>query len=124
MTDERERAAHYETHKDDPDEWGDGTPRSKPRRRLASMFSVRLAPAEAAVVREAAEKRGMSVSAFLRAAALAEALEGRRIPTRLMTSSGAALTITILAGPDGADIGALGGTSPPQFDSTWNAVPA
>src|SRR5437764_2803255 len=70
--DERERTTYYEAHKDDPDEWG--TPLSpKPRRRLASMFSVRLAPQELALVRSAAEERGLSVSSFLRMAALKEA---------------------------------------------------
>jgi len=72
--DERERTAHYETHMDDPEEWDEPEPLpAKPRRRLASMFSVRLAPQELALVRAAAEERGLSVSAYLRMAALKEA---------------------------------------------------
>jgi hypothetical protein len=124
MTDERERAAHYEAHKDDADEWGDAAPSAGPRRRLASMFSVRLAPAEAAIVRQAAESRGMSVSAFLRSAALLEATDGHRTSTRPMTSSGATLAITFVAGLEGADMAPIGGTSRPQFTSTWDVVPA
>jgi uncharacterized protein (DUF1778 family) len=72
MSEERERAAYYEAHKDQPDDWGEPT-KSKARRRLASMISVRLSAGEAAAVRAAAEERGISVSAFLREAALKEA---------------------------------------------------
>lgn len=71
---ERERAAHYEANRDDPAEWGEPT-LAKPRRRLASMISVRLAPEQIDLIREAAERQGMSVSAFLRSAALDEAAQ-------------------------------------------------
>src|SRR5436309_13522567 len=72
MQNERDQASYYESHKDEPDDWGEPI-QSKARRRLASMISVRLSPAEAAQVRAAAEERGVSVSAFLREAALKEA---------------------------------------------------
>ena len=72
MSSESERAEYYEAHKDDPSIWGEPTP-VKPRRRLASMISVRLSPDEVEVVRAAADQRGLSVSGFLRTAALKEA---------------------------------------------------
>jgi hypothetical protein len=106
--DERERAAFYEAHKDDPDEWGDATPPAKPRRRLASMFSVRLAPAEADLVRREAENRGLSVSAFLRTAALTEASRERqtlRAASMPTITSSSKLTVTIESGFDWTDIG-------------------
>jgi uncharacterized protein (DUF1778 family) len=112
MTDERKDAAYYEAHKDDPDEWGDATPSGKPRRRLASMFSVRLAPTEADLVRREAENRGMSVSAFLRTAALAEANKGRPVQQTValpMTTSSSDLTVTIESGFSWTEFGADGG---------------
>ena len=66
-------AQYYQAHKDDEDEWGE--PESgpgRPRRRLASMISVRFSPAEARVIRAEAERRGQSVSQFIRHAALSE----------------------------------------------------
>jgi hypothetical protein len=72
LSSESERAEYYEEHKGDPEVWGEGIP-AKPRRRLASMISVRLSPAEAEAVRAAADERGLSVSGFLRMAALKEA---------------------------------------------------
>jgi hypothetical protein len=49
------------------------TPEGTPRRRLASMVSVRPAPEEPVVIRQAAESAGLSVSAFRRQAALGAA---------------------------------------------------
>lgn len=73
MENEQERAAYYEAHRgDDLDEWDEAAP-AKPRRRLAAMVSVRLAPEELDAVRAAAAQRGTSLSAFLRMAALTEA---------------------------------------------------
>ena len=64
-------AAYYQAHKDDPDEWDDPTPpRRIPRRRLAAMISVRFTPAELELLRQAAGRRGESLSAFVRSAAL------------------------------------------------------
>lgn len=70
---EAERAAYFEAHKDDLDEWEEAEG-PKPRRRLASMISVRLSPREAEIVREAAQRETVSVSAFIRQAALQAAL--------------------------------------------------
>lgn len=66
---ERDRAEHYERHQGDTSDWGEPLP-EQPRRRLASMISVRLAPDEIAKIREAAKRDGLTVSAFLRDAAL------------------------------------------------------
>ncbi|NUR03421.1 MAG: hypothetical protein HOY79_44965 [Streptomyces sp.] len=70
MANEPDRADYYEAHKDDPAEWGESQPAPTRRRRLDSMLSVRLAPTEVDAVRAAAEHLGISVSAFLRQAAL------------------------------------------------------
>jgi uncharacterized protein (DUF1778 family) len=69
-----EDADYYQSHKDDPDEWGPPErAASKVRRRLASMISVRFAPDEAKVVRAAAAREGQSISNFIRHAAIAHA---------------------------------------------------
>lgn len=68
--DEPERAAHYEQSKDDPADWEEPEQPDRPRRRLGVMFSVRLQPDELDSIRVLAARRGMSVSAFLRDAAL------------------------------------------------------
>lgn len=50
MTDnERERAAYYEAHKDDPELWGDPEPAPKQRRRPASIRKHATTPDEAPV---------------------------------------------------------------------------
>lgn len=63
-------AEFYQSHKDDPEEWGEASPRKPERRRLASMISVRFSPEEEALVRREAEARRTSVSNFIRVAAL------------------------------------------------------
>ena len=120
MGNERERAAYYESHKDEPGDWGDGEPARKERRRLASMISVRLSPEEAAVVRAAAEGQGLSVSAFLRNAALREAAaQGSAVPTqatasertlRRVSNSTVRAAVTILTAPQHIDPALLGDT--------------
>jgi len=73
MNDEAARAQYYQAHKDDEDEWGEPEqpPKSsKPKRRLASMISVRFSPQETKMIRRAAEAAGESVSQFVRKAAL------------------------------------------------------
>lgn len=112
---EVDRAAYYEARKDDDREWGDAEP-SKPRRRLASMFSVRLSPREAVIVREAAEVRSMTISAFLRAAALKEAMGPEKImtPLRSLQSNSTQafpLQVTMQSVPPNADIRKIGETS-------------
>lgn len=69
-------AEFYQAHKDDPEEWGEpeGSRGRKPaRERLDSIISVRLTPDEAEALRAAAVDRGLSLSAFVRAAALRDA---------------------------------------------------
>lgn len=111
MNDEWERAEYYEAHKDDPDEWGEPEP-AKPRRRLASMFSVRLAPAELETVRDAAERRGLSVSAFLRMAALNEARAEHPAPVTVQAWSYTNVAVTAMSVPAGADLDNLFGSAP------------
>jgi uncharacterized protein (DUF1778 family) len=119
MGSERERVAYYESHKDEPDDWGVAEP-PKERRRLASMISVRLSPEEAAVVRAAAEGQGLSVSAFLRSAALKEARAGgAAVPmqatmsersTPRVPNSTVRAAVTILTVPPAVDPVLLGDT--------------
>ena len=109
---EAERVAYYEAHKDDPDEWGEvETPR--PRRRLASMISVRLSPREAEIVREAAEREKVSVSAFIRQAAL-QAASGQKTHytgtfNKPESTQLVSFEMTLNAVPRNADTSLLGG---------------
>jgi len=88
-------ADHYRAHKDDPAEWGDPQPAPRsPRRRLASMISVRFTPAEEQRVRAVAASRGLSVSRFIRQAALGRVAPPRVDPPGIPTqtrSSGTAV---------------------------------
>lgn len=111
-----ERATYYEAHRNDPDEW-DEAEAPRPRRRLASMISVRLSPKEAAVIRQAAERDGVSVSAFLRSAALTAALRptvGGETGLNAMVARFAASTrsvqieVSLQAVPHNADTSLLG----------------
>lgn len=81
----------------DPAQWGEPQPAPKRRRRLASMFSVRLAPAEADAIRQAAQRAGLSVSAFLRRSALdaAEPMDVDR----------PGIQVRIISAPPGATFG-------------------
>lgn len=72
MTDEQGRRAAYEESGSDAGDWAAPTrPATGRRPRLATMVSVRFSPEEIDRVRAAAEADGMTVSAYLRAAALA-----------------------------------------------------
>jgi len=116
---EQERAAYYEAHGgDDVEEWGEPEPDSgKPRRRLASMISVRLAPEEADAVREAARRNGVSVSAFMREAALVRARAADRDTDHAYSSEAASaakpscVSVTLVSIPlaAGVDLANLGG---------------
>jgi hypothetical protein len=71
MSDEETRAQYYQAHRDDPEDWGEPErPPASPKRRLASMISVRFSPDEADMVRRAAEAADESLSQFVRKAAL------------------------------------------------------
>lgn len=67
-----ERAALYEAHKDDDEVW-DHEGQRRGSRQLDTVASIRLSRDEAATLRAAARERGMTLSAFLRAAGLAAA---------------------------------------------------
>jgi hypothetical protein len=69
---EDDRAAFYEAHKDDDEVWEDEGDR-RGSRQLDTVASIRLSREEAATLRAAARERGMTLSAFLRAAGLSEA---------------------------------------------------
>jgi len=72
MTDEQGRRAAYENSGSDAGDWAAPTrPTTGRRPRLATMVSVRFSPEEIDRVRADAEADGMTVSAYLRAAALA-----------------------------------------------------
>jgi hypothetical protein len=64
---EEQLAEYYYQHRDELA--GDELPSRRPER-LDVMVSARFTAEEAATIREAAEQRGMSLSAFLRSAAL------------------------------------------------------
>jgi Ribbon-helix-helix protein, copG family len=71
-----EDRAHYLAHPSDEDEWEPAPPpaaRAKRRRPPTSMISIRLPGADVDKLRRAADAAGISVSAFVRAAALARA---------------------------------------------------
>jgi mobilization protein NikA len=112
MSDELGRAAHYDAHKDDEDEWGEPEPVPKARRRLASMISVRLSPKEADVVRAAAQQQGVSVSAFLRRAALLAAMptQPSGVPSTTMPQSRSSVEpqLRVIRAPDDVDIAHIG----------------
>ena len=65
-------ASYYQRHKDDLDEWEEvPAPRSRRgKRRLDAMISVRFSPAELDILRDAARRRGETVSTFIRTSAL------------------------------------------------------
>lgn len=65
-------AEYYQTHKDEPEEWGEASRPKSARRRLASMVSVRFSPEEQELVRAEAKRRQTSVSNFIRVATLKE----------------------------------------------------
>ena len=70
MSDERDKAAFYKQHKDDPDVWGDpeeGAPPA-PRGGLSATITVRFSPEEASAIREVAQELDVSYSEVVRRA--------------------------------------------------------
>lgn len=68
-------AEFYQAHKDDPDVWDEpeGVRGQKPEsRRLKAMVSIRLTPEEEDALRAEAERRGVSLSGFVRERILRE----------------------------------------------------
>jgi uncharacterized protein (DUF1778 family) len=68
-------ADYYQQHKDDTEEWNEPlqSALSSRRRRLDAMVSIRLRPDEAQLLRDVAESVGLSLSQFVRDAALRSA---------------------------------------------------
>jgi hypothetical protein len=64
-----------------------GSNRRVEKRRLASMVSVRLSPEEEKAVREAAARRGESVSNFIRQVIIAEVRPGAVAPLSAGTTA-------------------------------------
>jgi uncharacterized protein (DUF1778 family) len=67
---EAELAEYYHEHRDDPEAVGETVAYVPPR---AARVAVRLSFEEESTIREAAQRSGMTVSAFLRQAGLAAA---------------------------------------------------
>ena len=73
-------AAYYQAHRDDPGEWDE--PEQPPvvaRRRLGAVVSVRISAEEESLLRGVATERRLSLSAFMRDAALASAGQPRGV---------------------------------------------
>ena len=70
MSEQKDWAAFYQQHKDDPDVWGKPEEDVLPARRggLRATITVRFSPEEAAEIRDLAEKLGVSYSAIVRRA--------------------------------------------------------
>src|SRR5207302_6739742 len=71
---EQEWANFYQTHKDDPDIWGDPEPapskrpRGRPGQGRSAMITVRFTPEEAAIIRREAEATETTYSEVIRRA--------------------------------------------------------
>ncbi len=82
-------AEYYQDHRDDREEWGEPepTPPTVGGRRLDAVVSVRVSAEEEALLRAAATEHGMSLSAFVRSAALSTAGQRRGMaPAELATT--------------------------------------
>jgi len=121
VKEEKDLAAHLQSTKGDPDEWGDATPehqsaeaadasrrKSAPKRRLAAMVSVRLSPEELEAVQARATERGESVSGYLRGVALRDVTSVRwvfRAPAAV--STGEPYVVEVAGSPIISDGGRL-----------------
>jgi hypothetical protein len=90
-------ASYYQQHKDDPGEWEEVPPPAtrRPRRRLDAMISVRFSPAELDILRDAARRRGETVSTFVRTSALRSAHQSMPVSV----TQGSRTTQSIISGP-------------------------
>lgn len=70
MSEERDWAAFYREHKDDPGMWGEPEEYPPPARKrpLSATITVRFSPEEASEIREMAKKLGASYSDVVRRA--------------------------------------------------------
>ena len=70
---EKEWAAYYQAHKDDPDLWGEPVPppkkaRGRPSRNLGARISVRFTPEEMDGIRAKSKEEGLTYSEVVRRA--------------------------------------------------------
>jgi hypothetical protein len=70
MSEERDKAAFYQQHKDDPDIWGEPEEDTPPARKggLSAVITVRFSPEEASAIRELAQELDVPYSAIVRRA--------------------------------------------------------
>lgn len=70
MTEERDRAAYYQAHRDDDDVWGEPerSAESLDHHNLAATITVRFSPDEAADIRDLAREHRVSYSDVVRTA--------------------------------------------------------
>lgn len=70
MNEERNRAAFYQQHKDDPEVWGEPEENAPPTRRsgLSATITARFSPEEASAIRELAQEIGVPYSEIVRRA--------------------------------------------------------
>jgi len=90
-------AAYYQAHKDDSAEWEDTEPGSKALNRLDVVVSVRFSADEERMLRTESNKRGQTLSRFIRGAALAQCLTGVQRASHL-TLQTAARTLSTFGG--------------------------
>jgi len=105
-----EDAEYYQAHKDEEEEREvEAEPLPRPeRRRLASMVSVRFSPEEVHRVRAAAEALEMSLSGFVRQAALEAASPGAPSEQRRLLVGSVTRT-------SGGPVGAQPGSDPKLY---------
>jgi hypothetical protein len=120
---EAERAKYYQAHKDDEDEWGEPErpPSSFPKRRLASMISVRFSPDEARAIRQAAEAADESLSQFVRMAALQRCQHPRLAPSITGTIQTMQETIRLQIDASGLHGTSTEGGSGSSSGSNWTS---
>jgi hypothetical protein len=84
---ERERAAFYQAHKDDPAVWSDAEGRDPPRRRrgMSSTITIRLTSEVSDLLRNMAEAKGVSYSEIMRKALKMYAGSGRPLEDPVLT---------------------------------------
>jgi hypothetical protein len=70
MSEERDKAAFYQQHKDDPDVWGEPEqgPPSEHRRPLSAIITVRFSPEDASAIRNVAQELDVPYSEIVRRA--------------------------------------------------------
>lgn len=117
---ENVRAAYYQAHRDDPAVWDEPTRREvayhhrgeikegsavavEPKR-LDTVYSVRFTPEDAAALREAAERRGVTVSDLLRAAARGYTQPSGFTCAHVQVSMGGAGQLTSVSPPCGCQM--------------------